>query len=46
MVNFIYNNDKDEFVCNRCGSNNVAVKPGMMLDRITCLDCGNEDYIS
>lgn len=46
MTNFIYNRDENEFVCNRCGSGNVVVRPGMMVDRITCLDCGNEDYIS
>lgn len=33
-----------QLVCRRCGSRNVYVKAGMMTDRITCLNCGNEDY--
>lgn len=33
-----------QLVCRRCGSKNVLVRPGMITDRITCFNCGNEVY--
>jgi len=43
MREFDYKNG--EWVCKNCGSKNICVRPGMLVDRIICEDCGNEDYI-
>jgi formylmethanofuran dehydrogenase subunit E len=34
-----------QIVCKKCGSKNVSIKVGMMVDRAWCNDCNNEDYI-
>ena len=34
-----------DLVCKRCGSKNISIKSGMMVDRAICNSCGNEDYI-
>jgi uncharacterized Zn finger protein (UPF0148 family) len=34
-----------QIVCKKCGSKNVSIKSGMMVDRAWCNDCNNEDYI-
>ena len=34
-----------DLVCKRCGSKNISIKSGMMIDRAICNSCGNEDYI-
>ena len=34
-----------QIVCKKCGSKNVSIKAGMMVDRAWCNDCNNEDYI-
>jgi formylmethanofuran dehydrogenase subunit E len=34
-----------QIVCKKCGSKNVSIKAGMMVDRAICHECGNEDYI-
>jgi len=31
--------------CKKCGSNDVSVKAGMMVDRAFCNNCQNEDYL-
>ena len=43
MRGFEYKNG--EWVCKNCGSKNVCVRPGMLVDRAICEDCGNEDYL-
>ena len=43
MARFDYKDG--ELICKKCGSRNVSVKAGMMVDRAWCNDCGNEDYI-
>ena len=34
-----------QIVCKKCGSKNVSIKAGMMVDRAWCNDCNNEDYL-
>lgn len=34
-----------QIVCKKCGSKNVSIKAGMMVDRAWCNNCNNEDYI-
>lgn len=34
-----------DLCCKRCGSKNISIKSGMMVDRAICNSCGNEDYI-
>ena len=43
MDGFEYKNG--ELICKKCGSRNVSVRAGMMVDRAICNNCGNEDYI-
>jgi transcription elongation factor Elf1 len=43
MEGFEYKNG--ELICKKCGSRNVSVRAGMMVDRAICNNCGNEDYI-
>ena len=43
MAGFDYKDG--ELICKKCGSRNVSVRAGMMVDRTWCNDCGNEDYI-
>ena len=43
MAGFDYKDG--ELICKQCGSRSVTVRPGMMTDRATCNNCGNEDYI-
>ena len=43
MSTFEYKNG--QIVCKKCGSKNVSIKAGMMVDRAWCNDCNNEDYI-
>lgn len=44
MNGFTYDERKGKYICCRCGSDNTSIKSGMMTDRITCENCGNEDY--
>ena len=34
-----------QIVCKKCGSKNVSIKAGMMVDRAICHECGNKDYL-
>ena len=34
-----------QIVCKKCGSKNVSIKAGMMVDRAWCRECNNEDYL-
>lgn len=43
MEGFEYKNG--ELICKKCGSKNVFIRAGMMVDRAICNNCGNEDYI-
>lgn len=43
MSTFEYKND--QWVCKKCGSTNVFIKAGMMVDRAWCRECNNEDYL-
>jgi len=43
MSTFEYKND--QWVCKKCGSTNVSIKTGMMVDRAWCNNCNNEDYL-
>lgn len=31
--------------CEKCGSTDIFIKCGMMVDRAICNNCGNEDYV-
>lgn len=37
--------ENNEWRCNKCGSTDVTIRCGMMVDRAICNNCGNEDYI-
>ena len=37
--------DRDTLQCEKCGSQNVWVKAGIMVDRAICCDCDNEQYL-
>ena len=37
--------DRDTLQCEKCGSQNIWVKAGVMVDHAMCCDCGNEQYL-
>lgn len=37
--------DTDLTKCRKCGSNNVILRPQMLVTMFQCLDCGYEEYL-
>jgi RNA polymerase subunit RPABC4/transcription elongation factor Spt4 len=44
MKDIVKTND-GSLICRNCGSKNITVRPGMMVDRAICNNCGNEEYL-
>jgi transcription elongation factor Elf1 len=43
MASIEYKNG--ELYCKKCGSRNISVRAGVMVDMAICKNCGNEDYL-
>jgi len=42
LKEFVYN-EKEELICAKCGSKNLALLPKMYFTYYVCKDCGNEE---